>query len=140
VCDPQAQLDAILGLQQAPGATPFALLDNLYLQLLHAALSESNPGPFLKRFQAVVGCIILLRDPLPFDMLARFVVLDDDRVFVVLSQLHSVIIPPSEIMMHLEYTTLLPLTFSQTLQGVWIITLLSLFPHKNVSTPFNALS
>jgi hypothetical protein len=94
VSDPRAQLDAILGLQEAPGATPFAFLDNLYLQLLHTALPKSNPGPFLERFQAVVGSIILLRDPLPLDALARFVKYDNSRVSAVLTKLHSVIIPP----------------------------------------------
>ena len=57
--------------------------------------SETNPGIVLTRFQAVVGSIILLRDPLPLDALARFVEFDDDKVSVVLSQLHSVILPPS---------------------------------------------
>jgi hypothetical protein len=98
--DPRAQLDTILGLQEDPGATPFAFLDSLYLQLLHTVLHkmlpESNPKPFLDRFQAVVGSIVLLRDPLPLDALARFVKHDDVGVSAILSQLHSVIIPPVE--------------------------------------------
>jgi hypothetical protein len=95
VCDPQTQLDTILGLQEESEATPFAYLDRLYLELLRATLPESNPKIVLDRFQAVVGSVILLRDPLPLDALARFVKYDDGKVSSVLSHLHSVIIPPS---------------------------------------------
>jgi hypothetical protein len=77
--------------------TTFSELDGLYLQILHATLPNQNPMIVLDRFKAVVGSIVLLRDPLPLDALERFVNHDsDDPVRTVLSQLHSVIIPPSE--------------------------------------------
>jgi hypothetical protein len=95
VRDPQTQLAVILNLVESPGATPFTDLDELYLQLLLATLQTFNPKVVLDRFQAVVGSIILLHDPLPLDALARFVKYDIDNVSTVLSQLHSVIIPLS---------------------------------------------
>ena len=94
VCHPRMQLDVILSFQEAPEAAPFADLDELYLQLLRT-LPKSNPKFVIDRFQAVVGGIILLRDPLPLSALARFVKYDDYNVSTVLSQLHSVIVPPS---------------------------------------------
>lgn len=95
ICNPRKQLEVILGSRKVQNATPFADLDGLYLQLLLATLPESNPTDVQERFQAVVGSIILLRDPLPLDALARFVEYDDYEVSAELSYLHSVIIPPA---------------------------------------------
>jgi hypothetical protein len=138
---PRTQLDVILRLQEAPEATPFTNLDELYLQLLLLTLTKYNPKFVVDRFQAVGGSIILLRNPLPLDALVRFVKYDDDNVSVILPQLQSVIIPPSRNDLHLRSTTLLSLTFLQTLRGAWILNLpSSLFPNKNVGTRFDASS
>ena len=98
VDDPENQLRVVLGLEKVPEpVTTFFELDGLYLQILHATLPKQNPTIVQNRFQAVVGSIVLLRDPLPLDALARFVNYDSvGPVRTVLSQLHSVIIPPLE--------------------------------------------
>ena len=42
-CNPHTKLDVVLGSQEAPKATPFAGLDELYMQLLLTTLPKSNP-------------------------------------------------------------------------------------------------
>jgi hypothetical protein len=86
------------GLKKAPEpVTTFSELDGLRLQILHATQPKQNPTIVQDRFQAVVSSVVLLRDPLPPEVLARFVNYGcADLVRRVLSQLRSVIIPLSE--------------------------------------------
>ncbi|KAF9512010.1 hypothetical protein BS47DRAFT_1363413 [Hydnum rufescens UP504] len=99
VRDPQTHLRLILNtesLQQA-GVTPYLQLDNLYMEVLRNSLSPFNHREILKRFQIVVGSIVLLHEPLPLHSLANFVQYGVRIVEDSLLHLHSVIVPPSNI-------------------------------------------
>jgi NACHT domain len=99
VQDPPSHLRLILSthsLQQG-GVTPYSQLDNLYMGVLRSSLSTSNHGEIEKRFQAIVGSIVVLREPLPLHSLAKFVQYKMHVVQACLRHLHSVIIPPSNI-------------------------------------------
>ncbi|KAF9508538.1 hypothetical protein BS47DRAFT_1488334 [Hydnum rufescens UP504] len=97
VQDPQMHLALILNTQslREAGATPYAQLDKLYMEVLRNSLSSSNHGEILRRFQIVVGSIVLLREPLPLRSLAEFVQYETRVVETSLRHLHSVIVPPS---------------------------------------------
>jgi NACHT domain len=99
VQDPRRHLSLILNtssVQQA-GATPYSQLDELYTGVLRNSLSRYNRRENVGRFQIVVGSMVLLREPLPLDSLARFVQYKGEVVEATLRHLHSVIIPPSNI-------------------------------------------
>jgi hypothetical protein len=99
VRDPQTHLRLILdsqSLRQA-GVKPYSQLDELYLGVLRNSLSLYNDQETVKRFQIVVGSIVLLRVPLPLHSLAEFVQCETRAVEASLSHLHSVIVPPSDI-------------------------------------------
>jgi NACHT domain len=96
VRDPRRQLHLILDLKNAQeaGATPYMQLDSLYMGVLHNSLSDLNRGDILKRFQMVVGSIILLREPLPLRSLAKFIPYEMGGIDAALYYLRSIIIPP----------------------------------------------
>ncbi|KAF9517895.1 hypothetical protein BS47DRAFT_1325747 [Hydnum rufescens UP504] len=97
VRDPQFQLGLILNtwsLKQAQ-AKPYSPLDKLYMEVLRKSLSPFNHQEILKRFQTVVGSIVLLRELLPLPSLAVFVCYTTHVVEESLRHFHSVIIPPS---------------------------------------------
>ncbi|KAF9515244.1 hypothetical protein BS47DRAFT_1391779 [Hydnum rufescens UP504] len=97
VRDPRNNLRLILDTQlsKESEATPYSQLDSLYVEVLRNSLSNSNRKVIVKRFQAVVGSIVLLRQPLPIGSLARFVQYTLDDVDTALRHLRSVIVPPS---------------------------------------------
>ncbi|KAF9518607.1 hypothetical protein BS47DRAFT_220629 [Hydnum rufescens UP504] len=97
VRDPRRHLRLILDTQlsKESEATPYSQLDSLYVGVLRNLLSDSNRNAIVKRFQMVVGSIVLLRQPLPLGSLAQFVQCTLDDVDTALRHLRSVIIPPS---------------------------------------------
>ncbi|KAF9514788.1 hypothetical protein BS47DRAFT_1361503 [Hydnum rufescens UP504] len=97
VRDPRGHLRLILDTQltKESEATPYSQLDSLYVGVLRNSLSDSNRKAVVKRFQTVVGSIVLLRQPLPLGSLARFLQYELDDVDTVLLHLRSVIIPPA---------------------------------------------
>jgi hypothetical protein len=97
VRDPRGHLRLILDAQlsKESEATPYSQLDSLYVGVLRNSLSDSNRKAIVKRFQTVVGSIVLLREPLPLGSLAHFVECTLDDVDTALRHLRSVIIPPS---------------------------------------------
>jgi AAA ATPase domain len=97
VRDPRGHLRLILDtqLRKESEATPYSQLDSLYVGVLRNSLSDSNRKAIVKRFQTVVGSIVLLREPLPLGSLAQFVQLTLVDVDTALRHLRSVIIPPS---------------------------------------------
>jgi NACHT domain len=99
VPDPRRHLRLILNSHsvQETGTTPYSQLDELYTGVLRSSLSRYNRREDVKRFQIIVGSIVLLREPLPLDSLARFVRYDKEIVEAALCHLHSVIVPPNEI-------------------------------------------
>lgn len=69
-------------------------MDEVYKKIIHAALPDSDPGgEWTKRFQACVGAIALLHDPLPCDALAELINEGVDVVSGTLSNLHSLLAP-----------------------------------------------
>jgi hypothetical protein len=97
VRNPRRQLRLILDLKtaQEAGATPYMWLDSLYMGVLRNSLSNPNRGDILKRFQLVVGSIVLLREPLPLRSLAEFIPYEIHEIDAALYHLRSIIIPPS---------------------------------------------
>jgi AAA ATPase domain len=97
VRDPRGHLRLILDTQLSKESevTPYSQLDSLYVGVLRNSLSDSNRKAIVKRFQTVVGSIVLLRQPLPLGSLAQFVHCTPDDVHTALRHLRSVIIPPS---------------------------------------------
>jgi AAA ATPase domain len=94
---PRAQLHLILDTEASNEleATPYSQLDNLYVGILRNSLSDSNRKVVVKRFQTVVGSIVLLRQPLPLGSFAQFVQYELDDVDTALRHLRSIIIHPS---------------------------------------------
>ena len=67
-------------------------MDNVYMGIICAA--QPNPvGNWISQFQACVGTIVLLYDPLPCDALAELIGIDIDDVISTLSNLHSLLAP-----------------------------------------------
>ncbi|KAF9503231.1 hypothetical protein BS47DRAFT_1322867 [Hydnum rufescens UP504] len=97
VRDPRGHLGLILDSQLSKEleVTPYSQLDSLYVGVLRNSLSDSNRKAIVKRFQTVVGSIVLLRQPLPLGSLVEFVQCTPDDVHTALRHLRSVIIPPS---------------------------------------------
>ncbi|KAF9518945.1 hypothetical protein BS47DRAFT_1337839, partial [Hydnum rufescens UP504] len=97
VRDPYGHLRLILDTQltKESEATPYSQLDSLYVGVLRNSISDSHRKIIVKRFQTVVGSIVLLREPLPLGSLAQFVGYKLDDVDSALYHLRSVIIAPS---------------------------------------------
>lgn len=72
----------------------FFYLDQLYTQVLLGVIAPTNEAEITVLFQAVVGTIVLLRDPLPLPALERLAQLDEGDAIDFLDCLHSVILPP----------------------------------------------
>ncbi|KJA14825.1 hypothetical protein HYPSUDRAFT_80696 [Hypholoma sublateritium FD-334 SS-4] len=96
---PQRHLDILLGLRQVTNdkLLPYRDLDTLYLAVLRNAYPEDTEEENAERFRWVVGCIVLLLDPLPRDALGRFTLTDPDDISDTLYHLHSVIICPTSL-------------------------------------------
>jgi hypothetical protein len=75
---------------------PEQALDDIYLQILRSSVPEGSRNHIVKRFQMVVGTIVLLRDPLPAQALANLLAIDIDDMNRALSHLHSIIAPSSQ--------------------------------------------
>jgi WD40 repeat protein len=95
--NPQRHLDILLGIKQATNAQllPYIDLDNLYLAVLHNAFPVDSEEEGVERFRWVVGCIVLMLDPLSMEALGRFTDTDPEDIDRTLYHLHSVIISPS---------------------------------------------
>ena len=96
VGDPREHLGLLLDAPAAEGVgvTPYTRLDNLYMDVLRTYLSPSNPRYVLDRPQAVIGNVIVLREPLTLPSLAKLVKYDVVQINAALNRLHSMIIPP----------------------------------------------
>lgn len=92
VGNPRTQLNIILGVRRQADGKPYALLDELYLQVLRSIGLTAQDADLLLRFQKVVGSLVLLRDPLPLVALERFVDVKSGDGHAVLRCLQSLII------------------------------------------------
>ncbi|KAG8857829.1 hypothetical protein FRB96_005548 [Tulasnella sp. 330] len=93
--DPQRQLrKLLLGVKGGANLSKLRQIDTLYLQVLsHSIGSEDDPA-LGERFQAVVGTIVLLQDPMASGPLERLLGRAAGTVRRALTQLHSVILVP----------------------------------------------
>ncbi len=97
VSDPRAQLAVILGHSQTSHATnPYIDLDRLYIAVLRRMVSSSNDTLVLERFQAVIGTIVLLRDPLTLLAMSDFLDRSIDNIRAALKNVQSVLISPEK--------------------------------------------
>lgn len=72
---------------------PYHDLDNLYLAVLRNALPvDITEEGEAEQFRWLIGCIILLLNPLSMEALAKFTLIDAKEISHVLYGLHSVVI------------------------------------------------
>ncbi|KAG8961121.1 hypothetical protein FRC03_005767 [Tulasnella sp. 419] len=97
--DPQGRLEIILSSSPGPGSSTtnsvYADIDNLYLQVLHNATPLDHYDKMCERFRNVVGTLILLRDPLPSEVLAALIGTRNATVQAAVALLRSIISVPS---------------------------------------------
>ena len=99
VLAPREQLQLLLGTKKEEMSEErlYDQLDSLYMEVLRKSSSNRNRRVVRERFQAVVGSIVMLRQPLPKRSLALFVQYKIEIIDIVLRHLSSVIISPSGI-------------------------------------------
>lgn len=95
--NPRRQLNIVLGLSKSPGASPFALLNKLYLHVLGNAISPDDPEHWAKRFRVVVGTMLRLHDSLPAAAVEVLAALEEGEISDAFYHLHSVASSPSPI-------------------------------------------
>jgi hypothetical protein len=76
----------------AEGRAPFKTLDDFYTIVLRSAVPTNCDSYIAERYQAVVGAIIVVQDPLPLEALANLIGLDSADVQAVLDHLQPVIL------------------------------------------------
>ncbi|KAJ3748197.1 hypothetical protein EV360DRAFT_2936, partial [Lentinula raphanica] len=93
VDDPKDQLHLILKSKVSlDQSSPFADLDDLYLQVLECSLPQGQPNTkLIDRFQEIIGTIVLLREPLPLEDLEKFLDITSGAASSALKFLHSLI-------------------------------------------------
>ena len=93
--DPAGQLAVLLSnisVMGLSGSNPMMAMDEVYMGIIRTA--QPDPvGKWIDRFQACVGAIILLHDPLPCDALAQLIDVDIGVVLGTLANLHSLLAP-----------------------------------------------
>lgn len=95
--DPQGRLEIILGERDGHGASPYVLLDKLYLQ----ALEQATSSPYLckesieKEIRLILGTIVTLHEPLSITALAEVLGLKESHIMSTLRLLQSIILVPS---------------------------------------------
>src|SRR6266704_2846923 len=72
--------------------TPFNALNEFYTVILRSAVPTDCDRDILERYQAVIGTIIVVQDPLPIATLANLIGLSSEDVRAVLDNLQSVIL------------------------------------------------
>ncbi|KAH7187153.1 hypothetical protein DER44DRAFT_680937 [Fusarium oxysporum] len=93
--DPEENLNKIL---ERTGGTQISKLNELYLFVLEQLLDDTtdSEGELLKRFQEIVGAIVILADPLSATCLARLLDINEKRIRYMVGLLPSVLYMPSE--------------------------------------------
>ena len=95
---PKSQLDTLIT-QKSSTASPYAVLDAVYLEIVKRFLSDSSSGPktVARYYTEVVGSMLFLRDLLTIRAIAELMVLDTDDVITTIRPLHSIITQSSDI-------------------------------------------
>lgn len=93
--DPEENLNKIL---ERTGGTQISKLNELYLFVLEQLLDDTTDSgeELLKRFQEIVGAIVILADPLSAACLARLLDIAEKKIRHVVGLLPSVLYMPSE--------------------------------------------
>ncbi|KAM0346961.1 hypothetical protein ACHAP4_011568 [Fusarium culmorum] len=93
--DPEENLNKIL---ERTGGTQISKLNELYLFVLEQLLDDTTDSgeELLKRFQEIVGAIVILADPLSAACLARLLDIAEKRIRYMVGLLPSVLYMPSE--------------------------------------------
>ncbi|KAH7459866.1 Vegetative incompatibility protein [Fusarium oxysporum f. sp. matthiolae] len=93
--DPEENLNKIL---ERTGGTQISKLNELYLFVLEQLLDDPTDSgeELLKRFQEIVGAIVMLADPLSAACLAKLLDIAEKRIRHVVGLLPSVLYMPSE--------------------------------------------
>ena len=99
VNDPQSQFAIILDSREEPDENPYSIIDDLYLRVLDAAVSQNTVSRSrVEQWTCnIIRIIVTIREPLPVPALAMFAGLTPQRVQSALSLLHSVILVPSSL-------------------------------------------
>jgi hypothetical protein len=94
--NPRAQLHTLLGMSATSDEQPYAELDIMYLEILKAMLPPDavRAPTALRKYQEVIGSILLLREPLPPSALEGLLGLKEGSVRGALNNLHSVVLVP----------------------------------------------
>ncbi|KAJ7757881.1 hypothetical protein B0H16DRAFT_656696 [Mycena metata] len=93
---PQNQLERLLGSRNLQSGALYSQVDLLYLQILKSSVENRADAPWLcRRFQKVVGAIILLQNPLSISALAHLLEHGEADLEGALTPLHSVLNIPS---------------------------------------------
>ena len=83
-----------------PSISPFAELDAIYLQILKHSMKgvgeDKDKEKLAKDFKQVIGCIILLSEPLSFTALGNLLGLDQEIIHLRLRHLRSVLNVPED--------------------------------------------
>ena len=100
IADPRSQLDILLDAKTPSDisdydTSPYHFLDNLYLHLVQKAMPLSKRKQMLARYQAVVGTIVTIVNPLSIVSLAHLLALRVENVKGALTYLPSVISLPT---------------------------------------------
>ncbi|KAI0312046.1 hypothetical protein OF83DRAFT_1287153 [Amylostereum chailletii] len=87
-------MDIMLGVRPATNEKPYSQLDQLYLQVLRAALPSDTGTDVIERFHWVVGCIVLMRDSICKTAFTTFTKYSLEQISHTLSHLQSIILSP----------------------------------------------
>jgi hypothetical protein len=94
--NPQSQVEKLLqGVASDYLGRRIDALDDVYIQILRSAIPE-NSIEIVEHFRLVVGTIVLLQDPLPFQSLANLLDMPPLDITATLNHLHSIIAPSSQ--------------------------------------------
>jgi hypothetical protein len=87
-------------MHHVPSILPFAELDAIYLQILKHSMKgvgeDKDKEKIAKDFKQVIGCIILLSEPLSFTALGNLLDLDQEIIHLRLHHLRSVLNVPED--------------------------------------------
>lgn len=94
--EPRERLRLVVGKANDTSYEGASGIDSLYHQVLRDALSGANEDSVFINLKRILGAVVLALDPLPRDVLAKFLNLDSAVISTTLEHLHSVILVPAD--------------------------------------------
>lgn len=86
ICDPDAQLEVILGDEVDQSMSPWVSLDSLYTQVLRRATPANASGARRNIFFRILGGIIIAKDPLSIPALVRLLDIQSNGTISAINQ------------------------------------------------------